>query len=304
MAVEQLSLCLEHQHGDGLFKRVHNIVRQISLLREQHQGPHADPVAVLQHFIVSIFDVVINTVHDAAEIARSGAHPQGIVVAPLDVELILVLPEQIHDLVRVFAPVKDIAQNVQPVYCQTLRQLTEGNDEIIRAFRIQDRIIDPGVVERPVVILVLLGVQKLIDNKSKLLRHGFSDPGTGVFGGQISCQFHQPVKDLLILLPVDPAPGMHPRQFLPGIIDQGAELRLLARRHRISKDQLHLLPDHTGAVVQNVFESLIFSVRVTQKMLCPLGKVHDRLQVDDLCEGCPAVRIILGQQFQYFSVFR
>ncbi len=156
------------------------------------------------------------------------------------------------------------------------------------------------MIAGPVIVLVLLGMQQLVDDEGELLRHGLTDLGTGIFGGEIPGQVDEPLQELLVAASVEEPLGLHAVQLLPGIVDEGAELRLLRGGHDPVEEEVDLLPDHAGAVVDDVLESLVFPVGVTEEVLRPLGQVQDRLQIDDLRKSRPPVGKNPGQQLQIF----
>ena len=64
-------------------------------------------------------------------IAGSGSHPQDIVVAPLNVEVV-VIAQSIHDDVRSGTTVVYITHNMKRINSQTLNQITHGYNKVIR----------------------------------------------------------------------------------------------------------------------------------------------------------------------------
>ena len=222
VSLDQLPLQLKDQHGDRLLERIHPLFMGIGLFRKQHQVSHTDAVSVFQDLVVAIFDIVVDANEDAGRVARRGSHPQNVVIAPLNIELVLVAHQQVHDQVRVLAPVENIAQNVQAVHKQPLCQSTERHDEIIRALRVHDGLQDLGVITRAIVVLILLGVQQLVDDEGEFLRHGLADFGAGILGRRVAGQFDQPVQHLPVQKTRDLSALLHPLQFFHRIIDQRA----------------------------------------------------------------------------------
>lgn len=69
------------------------------------------PVAHLQNIQVSVAGTDTDDIGNAARLACGSAHPQNIVVAPLDVHGV-VAHELVHDLVRARASVEDISHDM------------------------------------------------------------------------------------------------------------------------------------------------------------------------------------------------
>ena len=65
-----------------------------------------------------------------ALVARCRPHPQDVVIAPLDVE-VMVIAQCVHDYVCPRSSVVDVAHDVQGVNRQTLYEVAHGNDEVV-----------------------------------------------------------------------------------------------------------------------------------------------------------------------------
>ena len=303
MAPDHIAFSLEHKDGDRFFERIHAVVLFVGLLREQHEIAHAYAVPVLKDLVIPVLDVVVDAVEDAARVAARRSHPEDVVISPLDIQIVLVIHQKVHDPVRVLAAVKDIPENVELVDRKPLGQSTERDNELVRAVGIDDRFEDLLVIQRLIVVLVLLRVHQLIDDESEFIRHRFTDFGPCIFGREEPCQKDQPVQDLQIPGPRDRSALLHSLELLDGIIDQRAEFRPLLLRHGIPEDQLDFFADHARAVVHDMLEGLILPVDITQEVFCSFRQVQDRLEIDDLRERRSAVRKFPGKKMQYFNVF-
>ena len=92
----------------------------------------------------------------------------------------------------------------------------------------------------------------------------------------------------------------YPAQLFLRVVDQGTQAGAFPRGQHLFKCHVHLLPDNTGRIVQDVEKSLVLSVQITHKMLGPLGQVQDGLQIDDLCADLLPCWIFFRQQAQKF----
>ena len=92
----RLPLELELNDRDRLESRFHRFAA-VGLTREQCQCAQADSVAALESAQVTVLHAVAHDICDTSLAARRRAHPEDIVVAPLDVERVAA-HEQINDL--------------------------------------------------------------------------------------------------------------------------------------------------------------------------------------------------------------
>jgi len=74
-------------------------------------------------------------------------------------------------------------------------------------------------------------------------------------------------------------------ELLLGIVDERAELLLLALTDVIAEELVHLTLDVAGGILQDVAEGLALAVDIGQKVLGALGQRHDGLEIDDLGRG-------------------
>ena len=95
---------------------------------ERGQRQQADPVAVAQRFHVAVAQCAAHHVGDAGLAPGGRAHPQDVVVAPLDVDLVM-FHQVIKNEVRPRPTVVDIADDVQLFDGQALDQLGQAGDE-------------------------------------------------------------------------------------------------------------------------------------------------------------------------------
>ena len=160
VAVDDGALQLEHDDGDGLVHPGHTgqlaaVVRPAALVHlgvemvdvavpvgvfgKEGQGAGVDAVAVLHCLQVVVGQGGAQHGGDADGAARRRAHPDHVVVAPLDVHR-MVGHQLLHDEVRPGAPVVNIAQNVQLEHRQRLDKFAQRLDEIVRPAHRQDAV--------------------------------------------------------------------------------------------------------------------------------------------------------------------
>ena len=92
------------------------------------------------------------------------------------------------------------------------------------------------------------------------------------------------------------------RQLLHRVVDQGGKFRPLGRRDFFSQHLVHLFPDNTRSVVEDVGEGLVFPVQVAHEVLGALGQPQQGGLVDDLSGSGFQRGKIPGQQPQIFKV--
>ena len=313
-----LQLELDHRHrlvnlGEGVHAafKVPLVVRVpghepgavlIGFLGEGDHIPQADAVAVFHNVQGVVLQRQIQHAGDASLAARRRAHPEDVVVAPLDVHAV-VGHQQIQNLVRPGSPVVNIAHDVQPVHRQPLDQGGQGDDKFIRPPHLDNGGNDVLIIPL-LVSLVIVGVQQLVDDIFEFRRQGLAHLGPGVFGGGELAYLHQPVKgDAVPVLHVDPFP-LDLLDLFRGIINQGGEPGPFLLRHGVAEGQIHLFPDDAGAVVENMAESLLLPMEVAHEMLGALGKVEDGVEIDQLGTHSLDGGILPGQQLQVPPVLR
>src|SRR5699024_6773000 len=93
------------------------------------QRPQGNAVAGFDYIQVVVADGVAQHRGNQSPGAGGGAHPQNVVVAPLNVHIVG-LHERIHNNIRPGAPVEDIAYNVQLVHDQVLDDLADGPNDV------------------------------------------------------------------------------------------------------------------------------------------------------------------------------
>ncbi len=314
MALDNGALHLELDHGDGLVHfrrqaRIHGVVDifiqymrykplagvvPVHLGREHGQGPQVDAVTVLQHVEAVVADGDAQHVADAGQVARGRSHPGNVVVPPLDVHVVE-MHELVHNDVRPGAAVENIADNVQIVDGQILDQLAQGDDELVR-HRVVDDGVDDLAVVNPLVVVVVIHMEQLVDHIGELPRHLLSHLGAGVLGGHHLANLHQSVDGNLLKVLGKQSRLADLSQIPVRVIDQVRQLDFLLLGNQVPKGLPDLLPDNAGRAAQQVDKRLIFPVQVAEEILRPLRQSADRHQVNDLAGGRPHRGVLPGQQ--------
>ena len=266
------------------------------------QRQKIDAVPVLQRVQISIAGTDADHIGDAAQLAGRSAHPHEVMIAPLNIEAV-VLHQLVHDVVGPASPVVDIAEDMQMIDRQLRNQLRERNNKDIGALDADNRIDDLLVVRLLVLDVVLLGDQ-LLDDKCKVIRQLISHLLTRVLARRIFADGNQAVQhDLVPVLHFRLCPGPPDKlDLLLRIINQGGELPDIALRESPAKHLGDLLSDGARAVLQYVRESLVLSVNIRNKMLCSLRQAQRRRQVDDFRGRLRDRRIDLRQALQVFPL--
>ena len=129
VAGNDLRLQLEHHNGHGLVhprgggqvacrcalvgvgQPARNIGIRVSMLGKALQAAQADAVAALQRVQIVVGQRCFQHSHNAERAARCRAHPDHVVVAPLDIDIV-VAHEQVQDDVRAGAAVEQVADDM------------------------------------------------------------------------------------------------------------------------------------------------------------------------------------------------
>ena len=217
---------------------------------------------------------------DAAALAERGAHPHDVVVAPLDVEGV-VLHERVHDDVRIRPAIVDVADDVQALDGQTLDEQAQRLDERAAAIGADDGVDDGGVVGLLVNAVAVLRHQ-LLDDVGEILRQRLADArarvllrGALAHGDEALQRDGVPRFGIVHL-------RQHELHLLARIVDERGQRTLLVLAQRIAEHVVDLEPDGARAVPQGVGERLVLAVDVGGEELGALGQVQDGAEVDDL----------------------
>src|SRR5699024_3656424 len=273
VAVDDGALQLEHDDGDGL---VHDgaaverplgvgapagagvghpdgqVVAAVVVVGQPLQVPQVDAVAVLQHPVVVVGQGRFHHGGAAQGAARRRAHPDHIVVAPLDVHAV-VAQQQVQDDVRPGAPVEQVPHDVQLVHRQPLDQLAQPGDEAVGPAVFDDAAHDLAVIEVLVVVLKV-GVEQLVQHIAAPCGQAGPDIAAGVLGGHQPADVDQPDQRLAV-----PAlqcglaglPGLELGQLFGGVIEQVGQLGPLGGGHPLPQYLVHLFADHPRGRVQD-----------------------------------------------------
>ena len=165
VAADELSLEFEHNHGDGALGRFDGGLVGIDMRGESRERAQADAVAALEHIGVVVAQGVAYDRRDADLTAQRRAHPEYIVIAPLDIDVRVMLYEQVEDSIGPVAAVEKVAHDVQVVYGQPLDEHGKGHDEVGAAVNLHDGVEQALVIEELRVVGLGPRVHELDDNR-------------------------------------------------------------------------------------------------------------------------------------------
>ena len=281
MAPDELALQLEHDDRDGLLDRGEHVLLGVGLLGEECQLAQGDAVGALEDVEGVVVDGVPHHRGDAGLGAGRRAHPADVVVAPLDVERV-VGHEAVHDDVAVGTAVVDVAHDVQVVDGEALDERRERSDEVADAARLEDGLDDALVVDVAVGLLAAARVEELVDDVGVGHGHGLPHLGARVGVREVTGELDELHKGRAVPRGRVLALLLDALELLVGVVDEGAELGLLAGGELVAEDRFDALADDARAVVDDVVELLRVAVDVGDEVLGGLGQVEDGLEVDDL----------------------
>ena len=301
MPENQLSLRLEHHHIDGFD---HGLRRRalVGLFGKELQAAKRNAGAALQDTNVVVAHIVPDDIRDAGLIARGSAHPEHIVIAPLDVER-GVVEQELNDFIGVGAAVKKVADNVQVIHRETLDERRERDNELIAVLNADDRVQNALVVGKLVAVLVRQSVQQLIDDIAEFFRHRLSDLGARILRGEHARNFNHVPEGLAVPLRRNSALVVQALQRLLRIVNQRAQRPLFGIVQHIRKNHLNFFANHTRAVVHDMQKGIVLAVNVAHEVLGALREIHNRREVDNLRAYGLACREFLCQQTQIFPLF-
>ena len=244
------------------------------------QRQHIDAVSILQNIQISITDTVSDHSCDAGFLPRSSSHPHNIMISPLNIQRVI-LHQTIHDKMWSRTSVIDISQNMKMIHNQTLDQLCQCNDKILRTTNLNDGIHNGIIISLFVQHLRLLRNQ-FLDHICIIRRKCFPYLGSGILRCRSLTDFNQTIQSNLI-------PVLHillifldQVHLFSWIVNQCCQRTFVIISQRMSKHIIDLLSHCTGTISQYMGKSLILPVKVRHKMLCSLRQIQNRLEINDL----------------------
>ena len=312
---------LELDYGDGLVHLSHQAEGLFGVLRllgihfggelragivgvglhcHRGEGEEVDPVAVLKGREVGVAERDAHDVGYAAVVAGGRAHPEHVVVAPLDVP-VAVVTEGVHDQVCTRTAVIDVAEDMELVDAQLLDHVAHGYNEGVGLTGGDDGL-DDAVEVGLLVILAALLVEQLLYNIGELLGECLADFRAGVFRRYALTHLDELMEgDVVEILHVLLG-GAYDLHLLFGIVDEGAELADLVLAHGSPVDVGHFTLDVARRVLEYVAEGFVLAVEVGHEMLRPLGEVEDGFKIYDLGACRAYVGKRLGEEFEDSAV--
>ena len=97
-----------------------------------------------------------------------------------------------HNNIRSRPSVENISDDMQVINGKVLDQMAECDDKIIRHLDINNRIDNLTVIDL-LIVIVVIHVEKFIDDVGKFLRHLLSHLGTGIFGRYLLANLNQTI---------------------------------------------------------------------------------------------------------------
>ena len=220
-------------------------------------------------------------------------------VTPLDIKVVE-CAQDVHNLVGAGTTVKHVAQDVQLVDGELLDEVTNGDNEVVGTASADDGVhnnVDIG-------LLVAVGgvlVQQLLDDVGKTAGQRLVDLRAGILRRHVAAHAHQPVDgDEIPVFEVGAVVHacLHQLEFALGIVDERAQLLLVAAAERVVENLTHLALDGTRGVAQHMLESLVLTVQVGKEVLGAFRQVQNCREVDNLGARCCHIGKIVRQQFQ------
>jgi len=145
------------------------------------QGQQVDAVAIFQGVQVGVAQGNPDHAGHAGRVACRGAHPQDIVIPPLEIQG-MVLHEVFHDQLGPRPPVEHVADDVEMVGDQPFDDAGNFNDEMVGP-AVFHQAADDLVVVILLVEPVLVFLEQFLHDVGEILGQGLAYLGAGVFGG-------------------------------------------------------------------------------------------------------------------------
>ena len=263
-------LCIQQPWHEAL-----DVAVTVSFVRKQGKRTQADAVAGFDNIEVVVGDGVTQYSCDAGAAAGGRAHPQHIVVAPLDIDRVVV-HQHVHNDIRARATVENIADNVQVIDDQPLDQVAHGDDELFCAVGFNDGRNDRVEVFTLVIDVIVL-VEQLVDDVAVPARQRAAYFGARVLGGAQTANLKQAAdRDAVPLGAVGRGLGQF-LQLLLGVVNECGEPGALVGGQAVAQYGVHFVAHRARGVVQDMYESVRLAVQVAHKVFGSLGQAEDSL---------------------------
>ena len=258
-----------------------------------------DSVTFFQNIQISITGGNTNYICNTAGLTACCSHPHNIMISPLNIHR-MILAKCIHDNMRTFSSVIDVADIMEMINYQLLDQIAERNDKIRCASNAYDCMNNLIIISFLIMNLFLFS-DKFLDYIGKIRRKCSSHFRTCIFGSNPLGQLNQTVKGnlepvfqvfLVLFL-------LHDQfQFFFRVINQSCQASLIPRTQGISEFFVNFPLYTAGTVFQHMVELFGFPMNIGEEMFRSFRQAHDCLQINDF-RGCIRYcRKLLRQTFQ------
>lgn len=194
----------------------------VSLEGEGGEGHEVDAVAFLEDDGVAVAKGKTEDSGYAAAVAGGSTHPEDIVVAPLDVEVVE-LAEAVHNEVGAGATIEDVAENVKSLDGEALDDVAEGCNKMVGTTSIYNGA-DDGLVVAMLVGVIGALVEEFLDDVGVFLGKAFAHLGASVFCREVAADEDEIIKRTAIEFIVDVHLLMDELELLFGVIDKRTEV--------------------------------------------------------------------------------
>ncbi len=178
-----------------------------------------------------------------------------------------------------------VADDMYVINGEPLDERSERLDEVVTRASVKDRLYYADMIGMAIGLSFSGSVEQLVDDVGIGDRHRLAHFGAGVVARQHTSKTYEAHERLSVPACRSFAPLLDELQLFFWIVDQGAEVRLGLLVKLSFEDASDLLLDDSRAVVEDVYERLVFPMEVAHEMLGAHRKVEDRLKVDDLGKG-------------------
>ena len=244
------------------------------------QRQEVDAVALLECCQVGEAQGEAQDDGDAGILTGCRTHPKGVMIAPLQVEIVA-REQVIHDDMRPWPAVEDVAKDVQLVDAQLVDDVTDSDDEVSGLSYLHDCLDNPLHISIFIFVVRTL-VEEFLDDVGELFRQGFADLAAGVFAAHGLADLYElqqgsgveagEVFVRALLNHLEP---------LFGIVDEGAEVAHLLLRERFVEQVVDLPLDVSAGIPENMQEGFMLAMNVGDEVFGTFRKAENRLKVYD-----------------------
>ena len=228
-----------------------------------------------------------------------GAHPQHIMIAPLDIDGVT-LHEEVEDSVGTIAAIEKISDDVQFADRKALDECAKHFNKLGAGVDLNDGIKQFIVVNGLSAVEFGISADQFDDDRLKFLGDFAANLRRGVFIGHEFSQFDQTGNVDAIPLGLIVDSRQYFFHLFARVIDESAELGAILFGEAATENVINFLPNDARTIIDDVEKCGVFAMQIGNKMLGGFGQAQLGFQMNDLFVDRLLRRVLFGKVMQHF----